>query len=141
MSARMDGVYTLGILGGGRAAWAYGSTWRRLGWPIDGVWLRPESQSRLPELLDAPRKAIGELRADLLLIAVSDRAIGEVVALVIPSVERGTWAGGVPPTVSRNPTRPGPSLDARDDKLSPVLFHASGALPAPPGGFSLHPLK
>ena len=42
----------LGILGGGRAAWAYGSAWRRISWPIDGVWLRAESQSRLPELLE-----------------------------------------------------------------------------------------
>ena len=35
--------------------------------------------------------------------------------IVIPSVERGTWAGGVPPTLCWNPARPGPSLDARDD--------------------------
>jgi len=72
----------LGILGGGRAAWAYGSAWRRIGWPIDGVWLRDISKSRLPELLDAPRKAIASLDADLLLIAVSDRAIEEVAALI-----------------------------------------------------------
>jgi len=72
----------LGILGGGRAAWAYGSAWRRIGWPIDGVWLRPESKSALPELLDAPRKLIEALRADLLLIAVSDRAIDEVAARI-----------------------------------------------------------
>jgi predicted short-subunit dehydrogenase-like oxidoreductase (DUF2520 family) len=95
----------LGILGGGRAAWAYGSSWRRIGWPIDGVWLRPESQSKLPELLSVPRKPIEDLDADLLLIAVSDRAIGEVT----PSVG--------------------------------IVFHASGIMPAPPNGFSLHPLK
>ncbi|HEV7920884.1 MAG TPA: Rossmann-like and DUF2520 domain-containing protein [Thermoanaerobaculia bacterium] len=70
---------TLGILGGGRAAWAYGSAWRRVGWPITGVWLRQESTSRLPELLKAPRRALHELSADLLLVAVSDRAIAEVV--------------------------------------------------------------
>src|ERR1700688_325523 len=75
----------LGILGGGRAAWAFGSTWRRIGWPIDGVWLRPESESRLPELLDAPRKAIDAIDADLLLLAVSDRAINEVTALIPPT--------------------------------------------------------
>src|SRR5260221_11591790 len=97
----------LGILGGGRAAWAFGSTWRRIGWPIDGVWLRPESQSRLPELLEAPRKAIDALEADLLLLAVSDRAI-DVVAGLIPSNKA-------------------------------ILFHASGAMPAVRGGFSLHP--
>jgi predicted short-subunit dehydrogenase-like oxidoreductase (DUF2520 family) len=98
----------LGILGGGRAAWAYGSSWRRIGWPIDGVWLRPESQSKLPELLDVPRKPIEELDADLLLVAVSDRAIDEVCS-------------------------------AADSAA--ILFHASGAMPAPRNGFSLHPLK
>jgi predicted short-subunit dehydrogenase-like oxidoreductase (DUF2520 family) len=72
----------LGILGGGRAAWAYGSAWRRIGWPIDGVWLRAESKSALPELLQAPRKSIEKLHADLLLIAVSDRAIDEVAARI-----------------------------------------------------------
>lgn len=72
----------LGILGGGRAAWAFGSTWKRIGWPIDGAWLRAESRSELPELLGVPRKAIADIDADLLLIAVSDRAIGEVAALI-----------------------------------------------------------
>lgn len=100
---------TLGILGGGRAAWAYGSAWRRVGWPIAGVWLRAESSSRLPELLDAPRLALDQMRADLLLVAVSDRAIAEV-------------AERIPETGA-------------------VIFHASGALTALRGGFSLHPLK
>src|SRR5689334_4477204 len=75
----------IGILGGGRAAWAYGSAWRRIGWPIDGVWLRRESQSKLPDLLGAPRKSIASLDADLLLIAVSDRAIDEVASLIPPT--------------------------------------------------------
>src|SRR4051794_22886118 len=35
---------------------------------------------------------------------------------VIPSVERGTWVGGVPTYCGWNPTRPGPSLDVRDDR-------------------------
>ncbi len=159
MSARMDGVYTLGILGGGRAAWAFGATWRRLGWPIDGVWLRPESRSRLPELLETPRKKIEDLDADLLLIAVSDRAIEEVV-------ERAKDAGGrakgegrrqkdaasdslssgssSSDSAAASPSpfilRPSP-FERPSPFVSPLLFHASGALPAPPGGFSLHPLK
>jgi predicted short-subunit dehydrogenase-like oxidoreductase (DUF2520 family) len=108
----------LGILGGGRAAWAYGSSWRRIGWPIDGVWLRAESQSKLPELLGVPRKEIADLDADLLLVAVSDRAIAEVCV-------RGRLSAGPGQAGSRPHT----------------LFHASGALPAPPDGFSLHPLK
>jgi predicted short-subunit dehydrogenase-like oxidoreductase (DUF2520 family) len=101
----------LGILGGGRAAWAYGSAWLRIGWPIAGVWLRPESTSRLPELLKARRHSIEELARDceLLLVAVSDRAIAEVTS--------------------------------RIPKSEAIVAHASGAEPAPLDGFALHPLK
>ena len=101
----------LGILGGGRAAWAYGSAWIRIGWPITGVWLREESKSRLPELLAAERSSIEHLarESELLLVAVSDRAISEVVARI-------------------------PRTEA-------IVAHASGAEPAPAGGFALHPLK
>jgi predicted short-subunit dehydrogenase-like oxidoreductase (DUF2520 family) len=68
----------LGIIGGGRAAWAFGSTWRRIGWPIAGVALR--SESAIPRLLDAPMRSTDELAndANLILIAVSDRAIPQV---------------------------------------------------------------
>lgn len=74
----------LGIAGGGRAAWAFGSSWRRAGGRVAGVWLRAESASRLPELLDAPRLALDVLarESDVLLLAVSDRAIEEVAAAV-----------------------------------------------------------
>jgi len=92
-------VYSLGILGGGRAAWAYGSSWRRLGWPIAGVWLREESRSALPELLGAPRKPIAALDADLLLIAVSDRAIDEVSLLIPPTPSIVFHASGAKPSV------------------------------------------
>jgi len=95
----MTTVYSLGILGGGRAAWAYGSSWRRLGWPIAGVWLRQESRSALPELLGAPRKSIAALDADLLLIAVSDRAIDEVAALIPPTPSIIFHASGAKPSV------------------------------------------
>src|SRR5258706_11233749 len=43
--------------------------------------------------------------------------------IVIPSVERGTWVGGVPTTVRWNPARPGPSLDARDDNAALMPRH------------------
>lgn len=101
----------LGILGGGRAAWAFGSAWRRIGRPLAGVWLREASTSRLPELLDAPRRELPALAADadVLLVAVSDRAIAEV-------------ANAIPETGA-------------------IIFHASGALTSLRGGFSLHPLK
>lgn len=73
---------SLGLIGGGRAAWAYGSSWRRAGLPLAGVWLREGSTSRLPELLDTPRVPIEEFDADLVLVAVSDRAIEEVASRV-----------------------------------------------------------
>jgi predicted short-subunit dehydrogenase-like oxidoreductase (DUF2520 family) len=102
----------LGIAGGGRAAWAFGSAWRRIGWPIAGVWLRDESKSTIADLLETPRRPdLGDLadRSELLLIAVSDRAIEEVAQQI-------------------------PDTNA-------ILFHASGALTAIRGGFSLHPLR
>ena len=64
----------LAIIGGGRAAWAFGSTWRRIGWPIAGVATR--SPSPIASLLGAPPDIGGD--ADLLLLAVSDRALPEV---------------------------------------------------------------
>jgi len=72
----------LGIIGGGRAAWAFGSTWRRIGWPLSGIALRSESE--IPRLLDVPKRAASELASDseLLLIAVSDRSIDEVAASI-----------------------------------------------------------
>lgn len=68
----------LGIIGGGRAAWAFGSTWVRIGWPLTGLVLRSESD--LPRLLRTRRTTVDELAAssELILIAVSDRAIAEV---------------------------------------------------------------
>ncbi len=101
----------LGIAGGGRAAWAFGSAWRRIGWPIAGVWLRDESKSAIAELLETPRRDLGDLtdRSDLLLIAVSDRAIAEVAQQI-------------------------PDTNA-------ILFHASGSQTSIRGGFSLHPLR
>jgi predicted short-subunit dehydrogenase-like oxidoreductase (DUF2520 family) len=72
----------LGIIGGGRAAWAFGSTWRRIGWPLAGIALR--SPRPIAQLLDAPKRSINELasESELLLIAVSDRAIPEVAASI-----------------------------------------------------------
>src|SRR3954453_11738097 len=101
----------LGIAGGGRAAWAFGSAWRRIGWPIAGVWLRDESRSAIDDLLETPRRDLAELadRSELLLIAVSDRAI-EALAARIPDTNA-------------------------------ILYHANGSLTAVCGGFSLHPLR
>lgn len=101
----------LGIVGGGRAAWAFGSAWKRIGWPLSGVWLRDESHSRITELLQTPRLELRDLasESELLLVAVSDRAIPEVAASI-------------------------PETEA-------LIFHASGALLSVRDGFSLHPLK
>jgi predicted short-subunit dehydrogenase-like oxidoreductase (DUF2520 family) len=101
----------LGILGGGRAAWAFGSAWKRIGWPLSGIWLRDDSHSHIAELLETARMDMADLARDseLLLVAVSDRAIAEVAA-AIPNTEA-------------------------------LIFHASGALLSLRDGFSLHPLK
>jgi len=101
----------LGILGGGRAAWAFGSAWKRIGWPLSGIWLRDESHSHIPELLGTARVDLADLagESELLLVAVSDRAIPECAAAV-------------------------PETDA-------IVFHASGSVLAVRGGFSLHPFK
>ena len=104
-------IMRLGILGGGRAAWAFGSAWKRIGWPLSGVWLRDASHSHIAELLETARMEMADLARDseLLLVAVSDRAIAGVASAV-------------------------PETDA-------LIFLASGAMLSLRGGFSLHPLK
>jgi len=101
----------LGIIGGGRAAWAFGSTWRRLGWPIAGVALRDGSASPIASLLETRALSLDELAAEseLILIAVSYAAIAD-------------FAARIPPT-------------------SAVVFHPSGSMTSVRGGFSLHPLR
>lgn len=101
----------LGIIGGGRAAWAFGSTWRRIGWPIAGVALRDGSASPIAASLGTRQMPLDELAGEskLILIAVSDAAIAG-------------FAQRIPPT------------DA-------VIFHPSGSMTSVRGGFSLHPLR
>lgn len=108
----------LGIVGGGRAAWIFGASWRAAGLPLEGFALRPSSSSPVPSLLAAPVVPLEELmrRCDAILVAASDPAIPEVAAALAPS----------PPSVA--------------------LFHASGSLPGSVFGpreraFSLHPLR
>jgi predicted short-subunit dehydrogenase-like oxidoreductase (DUF2520 family) len=62
----------LGIIGGGRAAWAFANTWRRIGWPLAGIASRG-AEWDLETLAAA---------SEIILIAVSDRAIEEVVAMI-----------------------------------------------------------
>jgi predicted short-subunit dehydrogenase-like oxidoreductase (DUF2520 family) len=111
-----DTFVRLGIIGGGRAAWAFGSSWQEAGLPLAGVHLRPDSSSEIVALLSSQRLELARLVAesDLLLVAVSDRAIEAVSREAQPREEQ-------------------------------LIFHASGALPSSilPAGrrFSLHPLK
>jgi predicted short-subunit dehydrogenase-like oxidoreductase (DUF2520 family) len=102
----------LGIIGGGRAAWAFGSAWRRIGWPLTGVWLRDESHSHVAELLGTSRLDLNDLahESELLLLAVTDRAVPECAARIPADTEA-------------------------------LIFHASGSLLSLRDGFSLHPLK
>jgi predicted short-subunit dehydrogenase-like oxidoreductase (DUF2520 family) len=62
----------LGIIGGGRAAWAFASTWKRIGWPLTGIASRGAEWDL--ETLAAT--------SEVILVAVSDRAIEEVVATI-----------------------------------------------------------
>lgn len=109
----------LGIVGGGRAAWAFGSAWSTARGAIAGLSLRSDSASALPELLNAPRLTIDELLvvSDVVLVAVSDSALPELCELAKTRASAGTW-----------------------------LFHPSGShsssLFAPhSAAFSLHPLR
>jgi predicted short-subunit dehydrogenase-like oxidoreductase (DUF2520 family) len=99
------------MIGGGRAAWAFGATWRRIGWPIAGVHLRHGSTSPIAALLETRALTLEELaaRSELLLIAVNDTAIADFACRI-------------------------PETDA-------VVFHPSGSMTAVRGGFSLHPLR
>lgn len=65
----------LGIIGSGRSAWAFASSWKRIGWPLTGI------ATRGAEWPIAPRMTIEDLAttSDLILVAVSDRAIVEIV--------------------------------------------------------------
>jgi predicted short-subunit dehydrogenase-like oxidoreductase (DUF2520 family) len=65
---------SLGIIGSGRAAWAFASTWKRIGWPVTGIASRGDGWGRTIEELAET--------SDLILIAVSDRAIEEVAAAI-----------------------------------------------------------
>jgi len=73
----------LTIVGGGRAAWAFGSAWQRSGWIVDQVLLRTESRSRLPELLSVSRGTLDSgWSSDAVLVAVPDDRLPEVCASV-----------------------------------------------------------
>jgi len=108
----------LGIIGGGRAAWAFGHAWKTRSLPIAGVALREGSSSNLPGLLDAPAVPVERLAAesDLLLLAIPDGSIALVARQIAPHLGERSFR-----------------------------FHASGSLPSSvlgqgPHAFSLHPL-
>jgi predicted short-subunit dehydrogenase-like oxidoreductase (DUF2520 family) len=80
----------LGIVGGGRAAWAFGSAWRSLGRPLAGIASR--SHTPVASLLDAPQLELVTLlaRSEVLLIAVSDSSLQQVAQTVRASVQPST---------------------------------------------------
>jgi predicted short-subunit dehydrogenase-like oxidoreductase (DUF2520 family) len=108
----------LGIIGGGRAAWAFGSAWREGGLELSGISLRAGSASPTPALLALPVMSLPALSgsSDVIVVAVSDRSIAAIAAGIA-------------------------ELDER-----PAIFHCSGSLPASVLGsgastFSLHPFR
>lgn len=109
----------LGIIGGGRAAWAFGSAWIGSSGELSGVALRSSSPSPIASRLGSRLATESDLAhsSDLILIAVSDQALAEVIDQVLPL------------TATNLP-----------------LFHPSGSLTSElfhgrPMGFSLHPLR
>lgn len=115
----------LGIVGGGRAAWAFGSAWRQAGWPVAGVALRPASASRVPELLGAVRRPVDQLECDVLLLAVSDRAIAEVAESLPPTEAVVFHAGGAIASVrqgfSLHPLKALPPVGSLSDLTGSLL--------------------
>jgi predicted short-subunit dehydrogenase-like oxidoreductase (DUF2520 family) len=108
----------LGIIGGGRAAWAFGSAWRQAGLPLAGIALRSRSTSPAAELLGLERSEVAPLlrQAEVIVAAVSDHALPEIAEQLRTA----------PPEVA--------------------LFHCSGSLTRAvfgdrPTAFSLHPLR
>lgn len=109
----------LGIVGGGRAAWALGSAWGESGDEIAGIALRADSTSRLPELLGAPRLSLDELisRAGIILVAVSDSALPELCRSISGTAPEEVWL------------------------FHPSGSHASSLFAPRERAFSLHPLR
>jgi predicted short-subunit dehydrogenase-like oxidoreductase (DUF2520 family) len=116
---RDTGGVRLGIVGGGRAAWAFASTWKRAGNEISGLMLRSGSASETATRLSARTLAPDQLvsESDVILFAVRDDQLRAVVEDIAPLTP---------------------------DDLP--LFHASGSLASDIFGphsarFSLHPLR
>jgi len=82
----------LAIIGGGRAAWAFGLSWLRAGWPVDGIEVRAGSTSPVPKLLGAARLPPGErILSDVVLVAVPDDALPAVCADVAGRCADPSW--------------------------------------------------
>lgn len=115
----------LGIIGGGRAAWAFGSTWRRIGWPIAGVSLR--APSPIAALLDTQQRSLDELarESEILLIAVADKAIAELAERIPPTNAIVVHCSGSMTSVrggfSLHPLRALPPLGAESDLRDTLL--------------------
>ena len=115
----------LGIIGGGRAAWAFGSTWRRVGWPIAGVTLRKPSP--IVGLLSTRELSLDQLAvdSDLILIAVSDAAIAELAQRIPPTSAVIFHCSGSMTSVrggfSLHPLRALPPLGAESDLRDTLL--------------------
>ncbi len=115
----------LGIIGGGRAAWALGSAWLGAGGAIEGVHLRPGSQSNLPDLLDAPSLPIEALasRSESILLAVPDGAIPPIASELARITPPSTWL------IHASGSLPSSTFGDRERRLA---LHPLRALPLPP---------
>lgn len=108
----------LTIIGGGRAAWAFGRAWQDAGWVVDRVALRTGSTSRVPELLGVERVSLDDdLTSEVVLVAVPDDALSSHCPRVAERAPATTWL------------------------LHPSGSHDSSLFGQHERAFSLHPLR
>ena len=107
----------LGIVGGGRAAWAFGSAWIATGGQLTGVATR--SAGEFHRLLGVSRLSLDEVsnQSEIVLVAVTDSALPEIAAAVSKQIPAGVLAFH-------------PSGSLSSEVFSPHLL-----------AFSLHPLR
>lgn len=91
----------LGIIGGGRAAWAFGCAWRAAALPLSGIALRAGSASPAARLLSLDVMTVAEVAStsDVVLVAVSDRAIPAIAAEVSGAAAVFHCSGSLPGAV------------------------------------------
>jgi len=118
-----DSALRLGIIGSGRAAWAFASTWKRIGWPIAGMVSRRAAWDLIPAATVDELALSG--KCDVILVAVSDRAIHEVAATIPATTAIIVHPSGALPSLrggfSLHPLRSLPAVGQTSDLMGALL--------------------